>query len=946
MTTSNQVFIYAKNKNTKDKTRVMATLGPATNKLEHLKKIKERNIDFVRINMSHSSLGDLRYFIDLAKKVDIPFILDTEGSQVRTGEFVKHSVYVEEGDVVKIYEKAIMGNEAKINLRPQNVVGQLVPGDIIYIDFNSLILRVADTAKLKSDGYIKAVAVSGGSLGKNKAVNIDTVLQDTFKLPVLSEKDYKAIEIGLENNVGYVAASFMRNKKFVDEVRTTTKNKMKIISKIECIDALRNLDEIISASDYILIDRGDLSREISIEKIPLAQKIILSAARKRKTEVFVATNLLESMIEKSKPTRAEAHDVVTTILDGAYGLTLSAETAIGTYPITCLNVMNKLCHQAQLLRHADYYKRANDCIAGDLEKINYLLDNDDSSILIKPHGGKLVNRIMRKKPDNSYLESLPKILIDQERQMDVEQIAIGTFSPLEGFMKKKDLNSVLDNMRLSSGEVWTVPIILDVSQNQAEKLSEGGDVALCDNSGIMAILHLEEKYDLNKKEVNEKLYGATTLEHPGARWISSLNPVLLGGKISLLRRRQSEYKEYELTPRQVRAMFEERNWERVVGFHTRNVIHRSHEFIQLEAMRATSADGLFIHPVIGKKKPGDFQSKYIIGSYEKMLKDFYPKDSVVFGSFATFSRYAGPREAIFTALCRKNFGCSHFVVGRDHTGVGNFYHPKASHKIFDQFPDLGIVPVCFDKVFYSQKTNKHIHEAEDREHLEEEKLHISGTQARKMFETGEKPPDWFMRSEISEFILQAAASGGDVFVKEDITQKKGCVLWLTGLSGSGKTSVANELKARLEKIGKRVCIIDGDSVRNENNKHLGFSRDDIKENNRLIANFIKERVLEFDFVLVPVIAPYEQDRNDSRLVVGDNFYLIYLNAPLQDCIDRDPKGLYAKALKGRINNFIGVGQNNPYETPQNPDLEIDSVNQTVDESGKEIVEFLKRKKII
>jgi len=690
------------------KTKIIVTLGPSTRTEEDMQKIKDRGVDFVRINMSHSSLEDLQYFIDLAKKVGIPFIIDTEGSQIRTGFLEEDKIFIEENQEIKIYNHMIMGNVEQINLKPQGVVHQLECGDLLYVDFDSLILRVSDTSTINK-GYVKAKAVSSGVLGNNKAVVVDAGMHKKFDLPALSTKDYESIRIGLENNIEHIAASFMRSGAFVDEVRKATKNRMKIISKIECIDALQNLDEIIEKSDYLLLDRGDLSKEIAIEKIPLAQKIIISKANKAKCGVFVATNFLESMIQNKKPTRAEVNDVINTILDGAYGLALSAETAIGKYPIACVNMMNKLIGQAKIATQASSLNDKQNQIVEHLESKNYLLNNDLQSGLIEPHGGKLVNRVMKNDPDEQHIYSLPKLVLDQDKQMDVEQIAIGTFSPIEGFMGKEDLQCVLNNMRLANGNVWTIPIILDVPQDFAGAVNIGEDIALWDEEAPMAILHLEEKYEFDKNDTNQKLYGTTSEDHPGVRWINNMNPILLGGKISLIRRRASESKEYELTPRQVRRMFSERGWSRVVGFHTRNVIHRSHEFIQLDAMRRGSCDGLFVHPVIGKKKSGDFHAKYIIGAYEQMVKDFYPRDKVVFATYATFSRYAGPREAIFTALCRKNFGCSHFVVGRDHTGVGDFYHPKASHKIFDKFDDLGIVPIRFDKIFYSNKLNKHVH---------------------------------------------------------------------------------------------------------------------------------------------------------------------------------------------------------------------------------------------
>src|SRR4030065_2907249 len=295
--------------------------------------------------------------------------------------------------------------------------------------------------------------------------------------------------------------------------------------------------------------------------------------------------------------------------------------------------------------------------------------------------------------------------------MDVEQIAIGTYSPLEGFMGQEDFLSVLTSMRLANGIGWPLPIVLDVSEVTADQLSLGEIVGLTNEQGeVMALLHLDEKYRFDKEETTKKMYGTDSPDHPGVRMIHEMQPVLLAGKVDLIKGRRSETRAYELTPKQLRRLFDERGWAKALGFHTRNITQRGHEFIQLKAMEDENCDGLLVQPVVGKKKPGDFKPEYIIESYENMIENFYPKEKVVLAAFSTFSRYAGPKEALFTALCRKNFGCSHFIIGRDHTGVGSYYHPKASHNIFDRFPDLGIVPLRFDNVFYSKKEGRNIHE--------------------------------------------------------------------------------------------------------------------------------------------------------------------------------------------------------------------------------------------
>ncbi len=743
--------------------KIIVTLGPSTKTEADLQRIKDKGVDFVRVNMSHSSIEDLKYYLKLAKKVGISFIIDTEGSQVRTGNLVTPTIEVFENEDVQISANLIVGDKNSFSLTPSNIVSQLEVGDIIHIDFDTAVFQVTDMSTI-SKGYIKARVVTAGILGKNKAVVIDRACGRPLILPSLSKKDYETIKIGMEFGVGHIALSFARSGEFVDEARKATQNTMQIISKIECIDSLKNLDDIISKSDFLLIDRSDLSKEIPIEKIPFTQKIIIKRAKEKGVGVFVATNLLESMVEKRKPTRAEVCDVMGLLLDGAYGLALAAETAIGKYPMECINMLNKLINHAQLaIDEGD----ASGFIER-LEKKNYLLDFDISSSLIEPHGGKLVNRVSAEIPSEGEFSSLPKIELDENQLRDVEQIAIGTFSPIEGFMGSADFNSVLDRMKLSNGLVWPLPIVLDVDENKASELEIGKDVALSDEAGkIIGLLYLEEKYKFNKESMASKMYATNDENHPGVAMVRKMKPVLLGGRITLFSRRDGEGKEYEMTPHQTRKLFEERSWSKVVGFHTRNVPHKGHEFIQMIALEKENCDGLFIHPVVGKKKLGDFNAKYILKAYDIMSKKFFPKNRVVLGTFSTYSRYAGPREALFTALCRKNFGCSHFIVGRDHTGVKDYYHPKASHNIFDRYPEIGVKAICFDKVFYSPKLQKHIHLNDFPEHPEDDRQDLSGTQVRAMFEAGQIPPEWFMRPEISQMIVDAVKNGEEVFVRQN-----------------------------------------------------------------------------------------------------------------------------------------------------------------------------------
>tara|TARA_Y100000590_G_scaffold469645_1_gene658862 strand:+ start:604 stop:2841 length:2238 start_codon:yes stop_codon:yes gene_type:complete len=742
--------------------KIIVTLGPSTNTLEKLFMIKNKGVDFVRINMSHSTLEDLQYYIDLSKKASIPFIIDTEGSQVRTKSLSSKSIYYNENDIIRLYEKEIIGNEKQISLSPGQIVKQLEEGDILYVDFDTLALRVLNTETIK-DGYVEATIISSGNLGENKGVTIDPRVKRKFDIPNLSEKDVNSIKLGLKENIGYVAASFMRNIEAVKEVRKVSENKMKIISKIECVEALENLDDIIMESDYLLIDRGDLSKEIPIEKIPFTQKIILQRAKNVDRKVFVATNLLESMIQNRKPTRAEVHDIINTIVDGAYGLTLAAETAIGKHPIGCINMLNKIINHSDLVINAAEIRNKEKKFVQYLEEKNYLLDEEISLSVVKPNGGKLVDRIYEGKIDINYFNSLQKIKLNANQQLDIEQIAIGTYSPLEGFMKKSELESVLNSLRLPGGTIWPLPILLDIDKEKSKKINEGDEVALfSENNELLGSIKISEKYSFDKKIIAEKLFQSSDSNHPGINILNSLKPIFIGGKISLFKKIKRDYDKYHLTPKQTRRLFEEKNWEKVVGFHTRNVIHLAHEFIQLSALEKGRCDGLFIQPVVGTKKIGDYNSRFIIKSYEIMQKKFYPQNKTVFGVFSTYSRYAGDREALFTALCRQNYGCSHFVVGRDHTGIGQ--NRDNSIDIFSQFPDFGMQIIKYNTVYYSKKNKTYIEEDEKLNVPNNDKLSISGSEARRMFNTEKMPPDWYMRPEISKMVIKSIKEKEDVFV--------------------------------------------------------------------------------------------------------------------------------------------------------------------------------------
>lgn len=735
--------------------KIIATIGPGSNKPETLQKLKDRGVNFFRINLSHTDEDEIEDRIKDINKYGIPMILDTEGPQIRSGN--REEIDIVEGSDIKIWRKEIAIDSKNICLNPLESIDTLREGDLIFIDFNSVLLKVSETSHLKSDGYILCKSLIGGKMGGRKAVYVDS---PTFNMPPFSKKDKKAVELAKKHGINHFTLSFMSSAEDVREFKKYFPG-AKVFSKIESRKGLDNFVEIAKESDGLLIDRGDLSHQVPLERIPFVQKSIIAKCREMNKEIFVATNTLEQMSYSLKPNRAEVNDIINTILDGATAIALTKETAVGKYPVETVNMLSTLIKQTEFIGKTEINKE----IIQKINLKNYAHSDKMPKLLTDPHGGVLVNRF-----DPFYeINKVKKgIVVSEEILMDVEQIATGGFSPIEGFLTRKDFDSVVNNMKLANGVIWTLPIILQVREEQTKGLSEGDVLALeLERDGQKyAVLHLEEIYKIDKKDYVKKVYGTEDLAHPGVKNIMNGGDFILGGKITMVKRRKSPYGVYELTPAQTRRIFSERGWSKVIAFHTRNVIHRSHEFIQLEGLSKSMCDGLFVHPVIGKKKSGDFEADVIVESYEKMIEEFYPKNKVVLCSWASYSRYGGPREAVFTALVRKNYGASHFIVGRDHTGVGTFYPPTASHEIFNKFnsEELGIIPVKFNKVFYSKIKDEHVHEDEDEEHKEEDKLHISGTEARKMLQSGSRPPNWFMREEISDIIINKIKRGEKVFV--------------------------------------------------------------------------------------------------------------------------------------------------------------------------------------
>jgi sulfate adenylyltransferase len=375
--------------------------------------------------------------------------------------------------------------------------------------------------------------------------------------------------------------------------------------------------------------------------------------------------------------------------------------------------------------------------------------------MIQPHGGKLVERILRGKEAEDVLSGaagLTALVLDSELVSDVENIATGVYSPLEGFLGQADFRNVLNGMRLADDLPWTVPIVLDVDRKTADSLKPGQEVLLtAEDRRPVAVFRLEETYGFDKVETVEKVFGTSDPAHPGVAKVMAMKEVLLAGPLDLVQASPTPFDRWKLTPRETRVLFKEKGWRTVVGFQTRNTPHIGHEYVQKAAL--TFTDGIFINPVIGRKKKGDFKDEVILASYEELIRHYYLKERAVMAILQMEMRYAGPREAIHHAVIRKNFGCTHIIIGRDHAGVGGFYRPYAAQDIFEDFPDLGIMPLFFRSFYYCRKCGSVVNE-KICPHPPEEQVQFSGTKIRDMLVKGEVPPAELMRPEVAKVIME------------------------------------------------------------------------------------------------------------------------------------------------------------------------------------------------
>ena len=376
-----------------------------------------------------------------------------------------------------------------------------------------------------------------------------------------------------------------------------------------------------------------------------------------------------------------------------------------------------------------------------------------------PHGGILINRLAPEKERDEWIakaKTLKQIRLSPREISDVELIATGGYSPLQGFMSQADYIRVVNEMHLAEGLPWSLPIILAVPAAEALRFKAGEDIALLDEKqNCLAILHLEEKYPQDKHHEAEEVYGTDSLDHPGVAYLHQMGDMLLGGKVTVLQQPgHDDFKSYRLSPPETRKLFHQKGWKTVVGFQTRNPIHRAHEYIQKCALEIV--DGLMIHPLVGQTKGDDIPAEIRMKCYEALMANYYPKDRTTLAVFPAAMRYAGPREAIFHAIIRKNYGCTHFIVGRDHAGVGNFYDSFEAHAIFDEFRpgELGITPLFFNHTFYCKKCGS-MASYKTCPHDAENYVFLSGTKVREMLRSGVMPPEEFSRPEVAKILIDA-----------------------------------------------------------------------------------------------------------------------------------------------------------------------------------------------
>jgi sulfate adenylyltransferase len=561
--------------------------------------------------------------------------------------------------------------------------------------------------------------------------------------------------------------------------------------------------------------------------------------------------------------------------------------------------------------------------------------------LVRPHGGVLVDRFVDAAGAEALrarAASLPRIVLDAREQADLELIATGAVSPIRGFLTQPDYARVVAEMRLADGTVWPLPLTLAVDQTTRDGLGEAA--ALHDADGrLWGVIEIADVFERDPLAESQGVYGTTDESHPGVAYLLQRPRWLVGGEVRVLPLPESlPFAQHRLTPRQLRERIAALGWTRVAGFQTRNPIHRAHEHLTKLALEVT--DGLVIHPLVGETKGDDVPAAVRFRAYETLLEKYYPRDRTLLAAFPAAMRYAGPREAIFHALVRKNYGITHLVVGRDHAGVGRFYGPYDAQRLFDRFTadELGVTPLRMEPTFFCRACDA-LASTRTCPHDPSTRVELSGTRVRQILREGGTLPREFTRPEVAE-VLRSHYGGERRDTPPAPARQPGAILWFTGLSGAGKSTLAQALRDALQESW-RVEILDGDEIRTHLSKGLGFSKEDRDTNIRRIGLVARLLARHGVLAITAAISPYRDTRDEIRALAardGIPFVEIHAHAEIDALAERDVKGLYRKALAGELPHFTGVSD--PYEPPESPDVVVRSDRETVDESLARILAAL------
>lgn len=532
--------------------------------------------------------------------------------------------------------------------------------------------------------------------------------------------------------------------------------------------------------------------------------------------------------------------------------------------------------------------------------------------------------------------NMPSWDLTARQLCDLELLMNGGFYPLKGFLSQADYDGVVDNMRLSTGDLWPIPVTLDVGQDFADKVEPGQDIALRDAEGVvLAIMSVTDKWTPDKGREAEKVFGngADDLAHPAINYLHNVaGPVYLGGPITGIQPpTHYDFRARRDTPNELRAFFRKMGWRRIVAFQTRNPLHRAHQELTFRAAREAQAN-LLIHPVVGMTKPGDVDHFTRVRCYEAVL-DKYPQATTHLSLLNLAMRMAGPREAVWHGIIRRNHGLTHMIVGRDHAGPGknsqgkDFYDPYAAQELFRQHQaDIGVEMVDFKQMVYVQERAQY----EPRDEVEEGAtiLDISGTELRRRLREGLDIPEWFSFPEVVTQLRRTSPP----------RDKQGFTVFFTGLSGSGKSTIANALMVKLMEMGGRpVTLLDGDVVRKHLSSELGFSKEHRDINIKRIGYVASEITKNGGIAICAPIAPYSATRRAVREMVETfgAFVEVHVATSLEECERRDRKGLYKLAREGKIKEFTGISD--PYEEPQNPELRVQTEGVDVDYAAQQVL---------